>query len=188
MKATEYAPKVLKELSIALAGVDDDDVERFVGQIEQAQSVFVAGAGRSGLAIRAFAMRLMHMGCQVYVAGETNTPNITERDLFVIGSGSGSTESLVAIASRAKQKFNARLAVMTIYPQSPIGQLGDVVVVIPALTPKVQSAHEAVQSIQPMGSLFEQSLLLLLDIVVLRLMERSEQESSTMFTRHANLE
>ena len=188
MNANQYAQQVIKELSTVLPSVHDREVEQLVDEIERASSVFVAGAGRSGLMAKAFAMRLLHMGRQVYVVGETTTPNITDQDLLIVGSGSGATESLVAIAQRAKNKFNARLALVTIFPDSPIGQLADVKIRIAAPTPKTMSNQQVADSIQPMGSLFEQSLLLLLDIIVLCLMERAGQSSSTMFTRHANLE
>jgi 6-phospho-3-hexuloisomerase len=42
--------------------------------------------------------------------------------------------------------------------------------------------------VQPMGSLFEQSLLIFFDIIVMRLMEKKGLDSKTMFERHANLE
>ena len=59
-----------------------------------ARTVFVAGSGRSGLAMRSFAMRLIHLGLSAHVVGETTTPRITDRDLLLIGSGSGSTPGL----------------------------------------------------------------------------------------------
>jgi 6-phospho-3-hexuloisomerase len=39
-----------------------------------------------------------------------------------------------------------------------------------------------------MGSLFEQSLGLMLDIVILQLMDELGMDAEQMFTRHANLE
>ena len=48
--------------------------------------------------------------------------------------------------------------------------------------------REGKTSVLPMGSLFEQSLLIFLDILVMRLMERQKIVSATMFERHANLE
>jgi 6-phospho-3-hexuloisomerase len=43
-------------------------------------------------------------------------------------------------------------------------------------------------SSQPMGSLVEQSLLLFLDAVVVRLMDETRETSAHMHQRHANLE
>jgi 6-phospho-3-hexuloisomerase len=41
---------------------------------------------------------------------------------------------------------------------------------------------------QPMGALFEQCLLLVLEGVVVRLMQMRGADSDDMFQRHANLE
>ncbi len=45
-----------------------------------------------------------------------------------------------------------------------------------------------VPSVQPMGSLFEQSLFILHDLIVLRLMERMGTTASQMAKRHRNVE
>ena len=91
----------------------------------------------------------------------------------------------MSIANRAK-KIGAIIGVITIFPQSAIGQIADLVIKISAPTPKVE-VDSGYRSIQPMGSLFEQSMLLFLDAVVLRLMEKKGKDD-TMFEKHANLE
>jgi 6-phospho-3-hexuloisomerase len=90
------------------------------------------------------------------------------------------------MADKAR-KINSTIAVVTIFPESPVGKLADIVVKIPAPTPK-STVKTGFTSIQPMGSLFEQSLLIFLDSVILRLMEKQKKDSNTMFSRHANLE
>lgn len=186
MNTTEYAEQIAQELAQTLAQVHAADGERLADAIMSAGKIFVAGAGRSGFAVRAFAMRLMHMGFTAYVVGETVTPNLEEQDLLLIASGSGETGSLVAIGKKAK-KIGAKLAAVTIRPEGTIGAMADIVIRIPAPTPKAE-VGAAFRSIQPMGSLFEQSLLLYLDAVILRLMEKQGKDSATMFLRHANLE
>ena len=144
------------------------------------------GAGRSGFQVKGFAMRLMHMGKHSYVVGETCTPNIKEDGLLVICSGSGETKSLVNHASKAKE-VGAKIALITINPESSIAKMADVVIEISAPSPK--SAKEGdIKSIQPMGSLFEQSEGLFMDIAIMMLMERNHMDSDTMFGRHANME
>ena len=160
--------------------------EKLADTIIDAQTVFVAGAGRSGLAMKSFAMRLMHIGFDTYVVGETVTPNITDKDVLLIGSGSGSTSSLVAGTNKA-HAIGAAICLITIDANSPIGKLAEVVLTIPAPSPKV-NRDLGFRSVQPMGSLFEQSLLLTLDAIVLLLMERTGKTPELMFTRHANLE
>lgn len=177
---------VIDEIKRCLDSIDADSAEESIRMIDAAERIFCAGAGRSGLGIRAFAMRLMHMGKTAYVMGETTTPAIKENNLLIIGSGSGRTASLVAAAEKAK-KLGVKILLFTIDPNSPIGKMADLSVKFPAPSEKVQGAGTAV-SIQPMGSLFEQSLFLLLDCMIVNLMAINNQTSSIMFTNHANLE
>ena len=186
MSTADHIRQVMAELDRTLGAVATDDVERLVDMILSARRVFVAGAGRSGLAMKAFAMRLMHLGLDTYVVGETVTPGMGADDLLLIGSGSGETGSLVAMAEKVRQ-LQGRLALVTIVADSRIGRLAEVVVAIPAPSPKARAAH-GVTSVQPMGSLFEQSLFIFLDVVVLRLMELQGVDAAAMFGRHANLE
>ena len=79
------------------------------------------------------------------------------------------------------------MASVTIYPASTIGALSETVVVIHAPTSK-SDIDTGFRSVQPMGSLFEQSLLLCLDYVILILMDKTQITAEEMFTRHANLE
>ena len=186
MNTVEYSKAIVAELDRTLSRISVPDAEKLSNALLSAKKVLVGGAGRSGLAVKAFAMRLMHMGFDVYVVGETITPSLEPADLLVIGSGSGETGSLVAMAHKAK-KIGPKLAVVTIFPESSIGRLADIAITIAAPTPKVEN-DSGVESIQPMGSLFEQSLLLFLDSMILRLMEKRGNNSNLMFTRHANLE
>jgi 6-phospho-3-hexuloisomerase len=180
-----YTLQILQELSRTLENIEDEAAQKLVDRMLHAKRIFVAGAGRSGLMIRAFAMRLMHAGLDVYVVGETVTPSLMHGDLLIIGSGSGETKSLAAIAEKAK-KLGAYVAIVTVSPQSTIGQLADIVLHIPA-SPKESEAKASI-SVQPMGSLFEQSLLLLFDSLILQMMEQRNINASSMLGRHANLE
>jgi 6-phospho-3-hexuloisomerase len=185
---------VVSEIVDCLGRIEGHALEAAAAHIAAAPRVFLAGAGRSGYMVRAFAVRLMHLGMVVHVAGDATTPALARGDVLVIGSGSGRTASLLAMAGRAKE-LGAGIVVFTIDPASPIGALAETVVAIPAPSPKAASqptAHGPSASLastkQPMGSLFEQSLLLVLDAMVLLLMERLDQSAHTMFARHANLE
>ncbi|MEF3312164.1 6-phospho-3-hexuloisomerase [Paenibacillus sp. GYB004] len=181
---------ILQELDQTVKSIQVEEIERLVGQIAEtgarAGRIFVAGAGRSGLMLRAFAMRLMHAGFHAYVVGEAVTPGLQAGDLLIIGSGSGETGSLVNMAAKAK-KLGASVALATVRPDSTIGQMADTVIAVPAAA-KERNDGSATTTIQPMGSLFEQSLLLLLDTVVLCCMDRLGIDSAAMFGRHANLE
>ena len=64
---------------------------------------------------KSFAMRMMHMGIDAYVIGETVTSTFTQDDLLIIGSGSGETKSLIPIAQKAKE-LGGKVGVVTISP------------------------------------------------------------------------
>lgn len=155
--------------------------------LDAAPRVFVTGAGRSALAMRGFAMRLMHRGTAAYVVGDVTTPAIGAEDLLVVGSGSGRTPGVLLQVDTAKQ-LGARVLLVTIVPGSPIGALADAIVAVPAPSPKAENAGPTVASQQPMGSLFEQSLLLVCDAMVLASMRRHGIDPDGMLRRHANLE
>ncbi|TXK80600.1 6-phospho-3-hexuloisomerase [Paenibacillus sp. N3.4] len=185
MKNDTYLVNIIQELQIAAKQLDEDQAEKLVERITQSGKIFVAGAGRSGLMMRALAMRLMHLGIQAYVVGESVTPSLSAQDLLIIGSGSGETSSLLSMAEKAKN-LGASVAAVTIFPESSIGRLADHVVKLPG-SPK-DPLHRAYSTIQPMGSLFEQTLLLFADALILMLMEKEGYSNETMYGRHANLE
>lgn len=177
---------MIAELGGVLGAIDETEAEGLAQAVFKAPRLFVAGCGRSGLMVKAFAMRVMHLGKTVYVLGDVTTPSIREGDLLLIASGSGETESLVSYAKKAR-KLNANVATVTIYPRATIGSLAQNVVRINAPTSKSEE-ETGVVSVQPMGSLFEQSLLLFLDSCIVRLMELAGKGSAEMFENHANLE
>lgn len=178
---------LLHELDRALASVDPQQLARLRALLGEAPRVFVAGKGRSGLALRAFAMRLMHLGRAVHVVDEVTTPALTADDVLLIGSGSARTPSLVHYAARA-HAIGARVALITGAAASPMHDTAACVVQIAASTPKLGEDYDQLSSLQPMASLFEQALLLLLDLVIVQLMHELEQDAASMFGRHANLE
>ncbi|MFS0654786.1 6-phospho-3-hexuloisomerase [Bacillus sp. 179-C3.3 HS] len=185
MKTSEYVKAILSELSAHPLAFQDEEAERLVTSILSARKVFVAGAGRSGLMGKSFAMRLTHIGIDAYVIGETNTPSFTEQDLLIVGSGSGKTETLHVLTKKARA-IGGTIAALTLSLESPIADLSDIVILLSG-APKDQNEGSH-QTIQPMGSLFEQSLLLMYDATILRLMEVKEMDTHMMYGHHANLE
>ncbi len=184
MNTTGYSAVILAELNRTLDLIKDEEAEKLVEGILRAKKIFVAGGGRSGFMAKAFVMRMMHVGLDAYVVGETVTPNLEPDDIFIVGSGSGETQSLAAMTKKA-EGIGATVVAVTTNPESTIGKLADIKIEIPA---QAKAEGTSGKSIQPMGSLFEQSLLLFYDAVILRFMEKKELNSETMYGRHANLE
>ena len=187
MKIKEILLNVTKELETCFAQLKEGELQALEDAIKAADRVFVAGAGRSLLMARCLAMRLMHMGFSAYVVGETVTPAILPGDLLIIASGSGATGTLVVMAQKCK-KVGAKLALITIHPDSPIGKLADMTVEVKAATSK--DAESAVKSIQPGANTFEQSVLLIGDAIVIDLFSSGDLDeiNAQLMARHANLE
>lgn len=170
---------------VGVAGrIDERELADLAVQIRNADRVFVAGAGRSGLALRMAAMRLMHLGLTVHVAGDTTTPAITAGDLLLAASGSGTTAGVVKAAQTATQA-GAYVAAFTTNAGSPLAELAGSVVVVPAAQ---KTDHGSNISKQYSGSLFEQVLLLATEAVFHTLWSATDEPADQLWLRHANLE
>lgn len=179
--------RVQQELDTLLARVvvaDPDALAAFADLVGSSPRVFVAGAGRSGLALRMTAMRLMHLGLRVHVVGEVTAPAIETGDLLLTASGSGTTEGIVRAAQLATS-VGARVAAITTAPKSPLGELSTALIVVPAAG-KLDRSGAA--SAQYAGSLFEQAVVIVGDAVFDALWQRSGATADELWPRHANLE
>ncbi|WES63329.1 6-phospho-3-hexuloisomerase [Microbacter sp. GSS18] len=167
-----------------IADTQRDRLDRLARAVVAADRVFVLGAGRSGLALRMTAMRLMHLGVTVFVVGDTTTPAIAAGDLLIVASGSGTTSGIVRAATTARD-VGAEVAAITTAPDSPLAMLARPVVVVPAAD-KLDRSGAA--SVQYAGSLFEQTVMLLGDALFHTLWRESGRSADDLWPRHANLE
>ena len=179
---------VQDEIAVTAAGISEEQVavlaRHLAGHLGGAGRVFVAGAGRSGLVLRMAAMRLMHLGLNVHVAGDTTTPAISSGDLLLVASGSGTTSGVVKAAETAA-KAGARIAAFTTNPGSPLAGLADALVIIPAAQ---KTDHGSSVSRQYSGSLFEQVLFLATEALFQSLWDNTDVPAEELWLRHANLE
>jgi 6-phospho-3-hexuloisomerase len=174
------------EIDHGISLIQPDDEKEMLDALHRSGRIFLAGSGRSGLAVRAFANRLVHLGKTVHVVGDITTPSIQAGDVLFIGSGSGETSGLILYAQKAKQA-GAKVILNTTNPLSTLGKLADHVLVIRTDNKSTDSASMST-SVQPMGTLFEQLSLLLYDAIVLEWMSAYRVDFNAMKARHANLE
>ncbi|MCU1585627.1 MAG: 3-hexulose-6-phosphate isomerase [Microbacteriaceae bacterium] len=152
--------------------------------IRDAPRVFVLGAGRSGLALRMTAMRLMHLGLTVHVVGETTTPAIGKSDVLLVASGSGTTPGIVRAAETASA-VGASIIALTTDASSALSALARTVIVVPAAQ---KQDHTGAVSIQYAGGLFEQAIVLIGDAIFHTLWKLSGIDAAQLWPRHANIE
>ncbi len=177
---------ILEEIKDTLARIPDKKSDELIELISSSKRLFIAGAGRTGLMMKAFAIRLMQMGIKAHVVGETTTPAIKASDMLFIGSGSGETESLIVMAGKAKE-IGAKIALVSMSVDSTLGKIVDTVVEIPAKGSK-SDINSLSDSAQPMCNLFEQSLLIYLDFLSMSLMDYKKIDRKILYENHANLE
>jgi 6-phospho-3-hexuloisomerase len=175
---------VRDEIAETAAQIDTKQLAGLAAQIGLADRIFVAGAGRSGLVLRMAAMRLMHLGLTVHVAGDTTTPAISSGDLLLVASGSGTTSGVVKAAETAA-RAGACIAAFTTNQGSPLAGLSDALVIIPAAQ---KTDHGSGLSRQYSGSLFEQVLFLATESVFQTLWDSADEPAEQLWLRHANLE
>jgi 6-phospho-3-hexuloisomerase len=176
--------------------ISDDDVEKLIAEILKARRIYVMGAGRSGLVAKAFAMRLMHLGLQAFVVGETITPALNTGDVMVIFSGSGRTKTVADIAETGKE-IGAHICLITSNADSRIGKIADCIVIIEqhrddveddAMEFEIRQMMGEHKSFAPLGTLFETVSMIFGDAVISRLMEITKTDENTLKNRHVNLE
>lgn len=156
--------------------------------------ILVMGAGRSGLVGRAFAMRLLHLGYNAYVLGDTIVPAIGEKDIAIAISGSGRTR-LILTAAEAAKEAKAKLVAITSYPDSPLAKIADIVVEVPGRT-KYSTNEDyfarqilgITEPLAPLGTLFEDTTQIFLDGIVAELMRRLNKKEEDLRMIHANIE
>jgi 6-phospho-3-hexuloisomerase len=176
--------RIRDEIADTAAKIDEQQLAAVAEQLRLADRVFVAGAGRSGLVLRMAAMRLMHLGLTVHVAGDTTTPAISSGDLLLVASGSGTTPGVVKAAETAV-KAGARVAAFTTDRDSALAGLAGALVVIPAAQ---KTDHGFGVSRQYSGSLFEQVLFLATEAIFQTLWDDAAEPAEQLWLRHANLE
>ena len=169
--------EVLQEIWTVLSSVSDLHLSQATALFaEPARRWFVSGQGRSGLVAQMAAMRLMHLGFDAHAIGEATAPSIGRGDGLVMFSGSGETPVTLHLAGLARE-FGADILAFTTRTDSTLAGLAEVVIEVPVA-----------ETVQFGGSLFEQSALLLFDVVVLELTQRDPAAYELMQRRHTNLQ
>ena len=193
----EQMAESIKKTAVLLNNVE---TSAFFDLMLKAKRVYVAGAGRSGLIARAFAMRLLHLGYEVYVVGETVTPALEPGDTMVVFSGSGETVSMATFCSTVKG-LGGTICLITASPNSKISRIADCIVNLGDLTGYYRGDHTSFEVRQmtgqyrsvssvfaPLGTLFETVALVFSDAVISALMEAKKEDAGELKGRLTNME
>ncbi len=181
----QMSQQVLSELGAVFARLDDEVPRHMTAAITQSRRIALHGVGREGLMIKAFAMRLMHLGFDAHVVGDVTTPPLSAGDLLIASAGPGNLATVQALMNVA-HGTGARVMLITGQPESKAAQVADDVIYLPAQT--MANDSEGSSSLLPMGSVYEIAMLLFFDLIALLLRDQTDQTTDQMRRRHTNLE
>jgi 6-phospho-3-hexuloisomerase len=157
---------------------DIEQTDKFVDHILASKKIFIYGVGRSGLIAKAFAIRLVQMGLEVFFIGETVTPIVEEGNVVIIVSYTGETMSAIQTANIVR-RVGAKVVTITANDHSKLAAASNVVIQIHP--PK----DDERKRLAPLGTLFENATLIYLDGIVAMLMDKLGQSEGSMRRRHA---
>jgi 6-phospho-3-hexuloisomerase len=192
------AEEIIAGIKRSIEELNMKEVERLIELLLGAKDkkIFIVGMGRSGFVARAFALRLMNLGFNVYFLGETITPAAEEGDLLIAISGTGATK-IVLTAGTAAKEIGATIIAITSFPESQLGQIADHIITIRGRTktgwPKEEDylARQIIgerEPLTPLGSIFENNCMVFLDSLVVELMHRLGRTEEDLKRRHATIE
>ena len=179
----DLARTVLKEHEQVLLNVNDEEVEKLLNALAEANCIQVFGMGRMKSAVRAFVMRLMHMGLDAHVVYDTTCPNLGPGDLLIVNCA---CTTIGYTVMKFADKLGAKVVAITANPLSKAAGLCDFTV---NLKGQVHGGREyEIPSVQPMAALFEQTIFVFEDIIIQLLMKKLNITAEQMSKRHTNLD
>jgi len=192
------AEEIIAGIKSSIQELNMKEVERLIELLLTAKDkkIFIVGMGRSGFVARAFALRLMNLGFNVYFLGETITPAAEKGDLLIAISGTGATK-MVLTAGAAAKDIGATVIAITSFPESPLGQMADLIVTIKGRTkagwPREEDylARQIIgekEPLTPLGSIFENNCMVFLDSLIVELMHRMGKTEEDLKRKHATIE
>lgn len=161
------------EASIAetARGIDESSIEAAVDMIEKARCVYCYGQGASMLMAEEICSRFMTVRPGFYTGGDSHVQllraaNMTENDLILFVSYSGSTRDMTETLAAAKRR-GARILLITHYPDSIGARQADHVLLCGQKETFLESGSIPVKV----------SILFLADVLVLRYISRHPTET-----------
>jgi 6-phospho-3-hexuloisomerase len=154
-------------------------VQTLAYDVEHADYIVGLGAGRMGYSLRAFIMRLNHMGYNASMIGDTNVPRVTDKSLVIINTSSGETPSMILYAKQAIDE-GATVVVLTTNRKSSLAILANYVF--------IYAPKDEFKSKQIMKTAYEQFSYILLDAFAADIVEINGVSKAYMEHNHSILE
>ena len=183
---------ILAEINEVLSSVDEAKLNEMVDALTKNKEVKVLGyaAGRMGSGLKAFIMRLNHLGIKASFFGDNYVPPMNDNDVFICCSNSGTTKSVVNILEIFKAKANGTIISFVGNENSKMAELSDIVIKFKTCNGGLNSADDPskINSIQPMTTLTEQAMFILFDLIVMLIIDKLNIDIKDTKQYHSNIE
>lgn len=186
----KYENEILNEIKQVLDSINEEEVNKLIEMIESSDKIVGYGAGRMGLSLKAFMMRLNHLGINAYYVDDTYIPPLTGFDLLLVSSGSGETTMVKTFMRKAIEKTGCATAVITGNKESSMAKMANLAVLFKPCNGGLNSADssEKINSIQLMSTLNEQATYILFDIIAKRIADDLNMDTEKTKRYHFNVE
>lgn len=183
---------VLQEIEEVLASVDENKLNEMVDAITANKDIKILGysAGRMGSGLKAFVMRLNHLGIKASFFGDNYVPPMNSNDVFICCSNSGTTKSVVNILEIFKAKAGGKVISFVGNENSKMAELSDIAIKFKTCNGGLNSADDPskINSIQPMTTLTEQAMFVLFDLIVMMIIDKLNININDTKQYHSNIE
>ena len=165
----------ISEIELIFSALNADQLQKTVDLIcsENFDHIVGFGAGRMGYALRAFIMRLSHIGFDAYMIGDTGFPRIGRRTLIIVNSSSGETPTSILYAQQANNE-GGHLIGITQNSESTLGKISDQVIQYPKVASK-----------QIMKTLPEQFTFILFDVLAEAIIRQTSRSRDFISNNHS---
>lgn len=167
--------------------LDMNELKSAMEAIETAPHIFVYAAGREGISLRGFAMRLAHLGKTVHWVMDDTAVGIRPGDLYITSEGFGEVGSFTYYLEKVKKAGGKILTFHGNPDGAHIRKYADYPVFVRA-TAYLADRDDVVPTVQMMGNQYEQHLYMLCDVIIMLLVKDMGLTFDDLEARHRNVE
>jgi len=173
--------EILKNMSVMLTTFDDKQIVNLKKLIESADHLFFVATGLDSILLSFFAMRLTHIGRDVYVVNEIRWPAPKETDVVISLCGS-SCDRFIQDRLQIFKDTCARIFGFFREIGSPRLSIHEV------SSARISSSHSLHRNDTPEEFAYLPGIVVVFDYIVSVLMQQWNLSESDLWIRHTNLE
>lgn len=186
-KYDELTKAIVEEHEKVFELLDMNELQMAIDAIKEAKNIFVFAAGREGISLRGFTMRLAHFGKTVHWLFDDTTIGVRPGDLYITSEGFGAVGSLEYYMKKVKEAGGKILSFTGNPDGKDVKKYSDYIVFVRSMAYLVYRT-DVVPTVQIMGNQYEQHLYMLCDVIIMLLIEEMGLTYEDLERQHRNVE